>query len=89
MTLLLPLLNKIENKSGELPKNIGLLTYLKFLEAIIGILKDYEYVNTIGLSIIKLMEKSIKQNNYTQPYDQEVSFKYKLYIFLILSGLNN
>lgn len=75
MILLLPLLSKVENKSGISPKNIDLLTYIKFLEATVSILKDYEYVNTIGLSITKLMEQSINQNNYTQPYYQEVSFR--------------
>lgn len=89
MTLLLPLLNKIENKSGEPPKNIGILTYIKFLEATVGILKDYEYVNTIGLSITKFMEQSINQNNDKQPYDQEVSFKYMLYFVIHISMLNN
>lgn len=73
MTLLLPLLSKIENKSGEPLKNIGALTYMKFLEATVSLLKEYEYVNIIGLSMIKLMEQSINQNNYTQLYDQEVN----------------
>jgi len=73
-TSLLPLLfYKIENKSDDRQKNINILTYIKFLEASVVILKDYEYLNTTGINIIKFIEQSINHNNYVQPYEYEVS----------------
>lgn len=75
MTLLLPLLEKIDNKSEEPKKDINILTYMKFLEATVNILRDYESINIVGMNIIKFMEHSINQINNLQPYEQEVSYK--------------
>lgn len=74
MTLLLPLLEKIDNKSEEPKKDISILTYMKFLEATINILKNYENINIVGIYIIKFMEHSINQINNLQPYEQEVIY---------------
>lgn len=70
MAVLLPVFKKTGEKSQ---KNISVLTYLKFLEATLIILKDYEHVNVVGLNIIMFMEQLINQDNKMQPYEQEVS----------------
>lgn len=74
MALLLQVLEKIENKSEDPQTNIDVLTYIMFLEATVVIMKDYDYINTIGIYIIKFMEQSINQKNYMQSYGQEVCF---------------
>lgn len=79
MALLLQVLQKIENKSVEPYTNIDILTYIKFLEATVVIVKDYDCINTIGICIIKFIEQSINQKNCMQSYDQEV-LKYGLQI---------
>lgn len=75
MELLLPLLDKIEKTSEEQQQNSNILIYIKFLEATVSILKDYEHINTIGKHIIHFIERSINQNNIRQPYKQEVSYQ--------------
>jgi len=85
MPLLLQVLQKIENKFVEPQTNIDILTYIKFLEATVVIIKDYDYINTIGIYIIKFIEQSINQKNYMQSYDQEVSY----IIFIIFLSINN
>ncbi|XP_050056639.1 uncharacterized protein LOC114126962 isoform X3 [Aphis gossypii] len=72
MALLLQVLQKIENKSVEPHTNIDILTYIKFLEATVVIIKDYDCINTIGICIIKFIEQSINQKKCMQSYDQEV-----------------
>jgi len=74
MALLLQVLEKIENKSDDPQTNMDVLTYIMFLEATVVIIKDYDYINTIGNYIIKFMEQSINQKNYLQSYGQEVCF---------------
>jgi len=74
MALLLQVLEKIENKSEEKQKNIDIVTYLQFLKATVVIIKDYDYISTIGIYIIKFMEQSLNQNVYMQSYGQEVSY---------------
>lgn len=74
MALLLQVLEKIENKSEDPQTNIEILTYIKFLEATVVIIKDYDFINTVGINIIKFMEKSINQNNYIHSYGEEVSY---------------
>ncbi|KAL5242408.1 hypothetical protein ACI65C_009818 [Semiaphis heraclei] len=83
MALLLQVLEKIENKSEDPQTNIEILTYIKFLEATVVIIKDYDFINTVGINIIKFMEKSINQNNYIHSYGEEV-LKYGLQILLQL-----
>lgn len=73
MTLLLQLLEKIENNSEDTQTNFDILTCIKFLEATVVIIKDYDDIHAIGIYIIKFMEQSINKNNYMQPYGQEVS----------------
>ncbi|XP_025195470.1 uncharacterized protein LOC112594729 isoform X2 [Melanaphis sacchari] len=79
MALLLQVLQKIENKSVELQTNVDILTYIKFLEATVVIIKDYDYINTIGIYMIKFMEQSINQKICMQSYGLEV-LKYGLQI---------
>ncbi|KAL4096554.1 hypothetical protein QTP88_021483 [Uroleucon formosanum] len=79
MALLLQVLEKLENKSEDPQTNIDILTYIKFLEATVVIIKDYDYINTIGIYIIKFMDQSINQKNYTQSNGQEI-LKYGLQI---------
>lgn len=74
MALLLQVLEKLENKSEDPQTNIDILTYIKFLEATVVIIKDYDYINTIGIYIIKFMDQSINQKNYTQSNGQEVCY---------------
>lgn len=74
MTLLLQVLEKIENKSEDPQTNIDVLTYIKFLEATVVIIKDYDHINTIGIYIIQFMEQSINQKNYMQSHGQEVCY---------------
>lgn len=74
MTLLLPIFEKFYDKSNESGENISKTTYIKFLEATIVILKDYEDVNTVGMNIIKLIEQSINKSKNMQPYELEVRF---------------
>lgn len=73
MPLLLPLLEKIEGISEETQKNRNILVYIKFLEATVTILRDYEHINTVSKNIIQFIERSINQNHIMQPYEQEVS----------------
>lgn len=73
MALLLPLFEKIESTSDVHQQNSNTLIYIKFLEATVGIFKDYEHINTVGKNIIQFIERSINQNNIKQPYEQEVS----------------
>lgn len=74
MALLLPLLEKIESTSEEHQQNSNTLIYIKFLEATVVILKDYEHINTVGKNIIQFIERLINQNNIMKPYEQEVSY---------------
>lgn len=75
MTLLQPLLDKIKNQQEKKQKDDVRLTYIKFLEATVVIIKDYEHINTIGTNIIKVIEVSINHHNNVLSYDeQEVSF---------------
>lgn len=85
MALLLQVLQKIENKSVEPHTNIDILTYIKFLEATVVIIKDYDCINTIGICIIKFIEQSINQKKCMQSYDQEVSYL----IIIIFFSINN
>lgn len=73
MVLLLPLLEQIKNHSKDTLSNIYLLTSMKVLESTIAILKDYEYVNTVGVHLINFMEQLINQSCNVQPNEQEVS----------------
>lgn len=81
MVFLLPLLEQIKNHSEDTYTNICILTSMRVMEATIIILKDYEYVNAIGIQMINLMEQLINQYSTIQPYEQEVSYQ-KLIIFL-------
>lgn len=83
MDLLLQVLEKIENKSENAQTNTDILTYIKFLEATVVIIKDYDYINSIGIYIIKFMERSVNQKNYMQSYGQEVSY------VIIINNNNN
>jgi len=74
MALLLQVLEKIESKTEDPQTNIDILTYIKFLDATVVIIKDYDNINTVGVNIIKLMEQSINQKNYMQSYSQEVGY---------------
>jgi len=56
VTVLLSALEKNQNEFKEVQGNINNLTLIKFLEATVVNFKDYEYVNTIGINIIKFME---------------------------------
>lgn len=81
MALLLPQLKQLQTKSEKLQKDGNILTYLKFLEVSVIILKDYEYINTIGIQLIIFMELSINQKKpVTLLHEQEVS--YKIHFFL-------
>ncbi|VVC38289.1 Hypothetical protein CINCED_3A007584 [Cinara cedri] len=83
MALLLPLFERKESVSEEQPQNTNILIYIKFLEATVAILKDYQHINIVGKNIIQFIEQSINQNNIMQPYEQEV-MKYALHILLQL-----
>jgi hypothetical protein len=48
---------------------------MKVIEATIIILKDYEYVNTIGINLIHFMEQLINKISNIQLYEQEVSYQ--------------
>lgn len=74
MTLLLPIFEKLYDKSDELGENICKITYIKFLEATVVILRDYEYVNTVGINVTKLIEQSINKSKNMQSYELEVRF---------------
>lgn len=91
MTLLQQLLEKIEKESNESLKNISILTCIKFIEATVVILKEFDYINIVGLSIIKFMENAITHSNNMQQYEQEVSFfffKKKFYLRIVLVKLS-
>lgn len=89
MSLLLPLLEKINNKSEEPNKDISILTYMKFLEATVNICKDYENMNIVGINIIKFMERSINQINTLQPYEQEVSYYKQIVVIFNKTNFRN
>lgn len=84
MTVLLPVFKKTGENSQE---NISILTYIKFLEATVVLLKDYEHINAVGLNIIMFMEQSINQNNKIQLYEQEVNYQKYVILFSMLLSL--
>ncbi|XP_050535616.1 uncharacterized protein LOC126902414 isoform X2 [Daktulosphaira vitifoliae] len=80
MTIFSPFLNKINMKIEERSDNIDTeIVFFKSLNATVSFLNDFNHVESIGMCIIKLLERSISNSNNAKFHEQEV-LKYNLKI---------